>query len=312
MATLKQRFAKQTKAVLPMTWGKPQVPGVVPLMATNKGNVAETPIPGEELLTSFESGTVRSPVQFSKGHIEPPLLDILSDKISVANRLPKRYLEPPLSDKVSSSELLQPTSRSLPASFTAKQVSDDHWSVFPDAHSLSSHFANIDFHSIGDYFKSIPQELFYFLNSHKPSECIGIVYNSVKHFSRRTMLDFGSNVFLITDVEATRIGIPILRHSIALNTANGSSTILGVTPPLLISYGCIDRGLQSSHCMLVIKSTLSTCFDLLIGNPDCAEFRAIHDTGLGTLTLSRLCPSAYHEPPVVLPVFSATPSSFTS
>jgi hypothetical protein len=119
------------------------------------------------------------------------------------------------------------------------------------------------------------------------------------------MLDFGSNVFLITDVEATRIGIPILRHSIALNTANGSSTILGVTPPLLSSYRCIDRVLQSSHCMLVIKSTSSTCFDLLIGNPDCSEFRAIHDTGLGTLSLSKLCsdPYAHPEPPVVLPVF---------
>jgi hypothetical protein len=165
MATLKQRFAKQTKAVLPMTWGKPQVPGVVPLMATNKGNVAETPIPREELLTSSESGTLRSPVEFSKGHTEPPLLD----KLSVDNRLPKRYLEPPLSDKVSSSELLQPTSRSLRASFTAKQVSDDHWSIFPDAHSLASHFANIDFHSIGDYFKSIPQELFYFHNPSQPN-----------------------------------------------------------------------------------------------------------------------------------------------
>jgi hypothetical protein len=133
---------------------------------------------------------------------------------------------------------------------------------------LASHFANVDFHSIGDYFQSIPQELFYFANTPSPSECVGIVYSSFKHLSLRTMLDFGSNVFLITDFEANRIGIPILRHKIALNTANGSSTILGVTPPLLLSYGCIDKGLQSSHCMLVIKSTSLTCFDLLIGNPE--------------------------------------------
>ncbi|GAX86349.1 hypothetical protein CEUSTIGMA_g13761.t1 [Chlamydomonas eustigma] len=99
------------------------------------------------------------------------------------------------------------------------------------------------------------------------------------------MLDYGSNVFLITDVEARRIGIPILRHKIALNTANGSSTILGVTPPLLLSYGSKERELLTRHCMLVIKATPSTCFDLLIGNADCAELRAVHDTGFNTLSL---------------------------
>ncbi|GAX86229.1 hypothetical protein CEUSTIGMA_g13642.t1 [Chlamydomonas eustigma] len=99
------------------------------------------------------------------------------------------------------------------------------------------------------------------------------------------MLDFGSNVFLITDVEARRIGIPILRHKIALNTANGASTILGVTPPLLLSYGSKERELLTRHCMLVIKATPSTCFDLLVGNADCAELRAVHDTGFNTLSL---------------------------
>ncbi|GAX76685.1 hypothetical protein CEUSTIGMA_g4131.t1 [Chlamydomonas eustigma] len=34
-----------------------------------------------------------------------------------------------------------------------------------------------------------------------------------------------------------RIGIPILQPKIALNIANGANTILGVTPPLLLSYG---------------------------------------------------------------------------
>ncbi|GAX77831.1 hypothetical protein CEUSTIGMA_g5274.t1 [Chlamydomonas eustigma] len=244
------------------------------------------PIQGKELLQPSQS-TVVHPVQQSACPSQPPL----SDKVSSFGQ--------------KSSDIL------LPASFTAKQVSDDHWSPFPDANSLACHFANIDFKSIGDYFQIIPQELFYFLNPSDPSKCIGIVFNSFKHISPRTMLDFGSNVFLITDVEARRIGIPILRHKIALNTANGASTILGVTPPLLLSYGSKERELLTRHCMLVIKATPSTCFDLLIGNADCAELRAVHDTGFNTLSLYPVMrdPLMYDDPRVVLPVVSATPST---
>ncbi|GAX74688.1 hypothetical protein CEUSTIGMA_g2136.t1 [Chlamydomonas eustigma] len=230
MTTLKQRFAKQSKTVLPMTWGKPQVPGVVPLMEIkNKSAIGDR---GKELLQPSKSTVL----QQSTGPSEPPL----SDKVS--------FVGPKF-----------PSDISIPASFIAKQI--------------------------------IPQQLFYFLNPTDPN--------------------YGSNVFLITDVEAKRIGIPILRHKIALNTANGASTILGVTPPLLLSYGSKERELLTRHCMLVIKATPSTCFDLLIGNADCAELRAVHDTGFNTLSLYPVIrdPLMYDDPRVVLPVVSATPST---
>jgi hypothetical protein len=117
-----------------------------------------------------------------------------------------------------------------------------------------------------------------------PAACIGVLSSSdLKVCAPRTLLDFGSDTFLMTSAVAETLGVPILPGPVRLRGSNGTSNVLGSTPPLTLSYGSHPQELTTTHCFLVVDS--NPLFDILLGNADAEAFGAVHDTGERTLTL---------------------------
>ncbi|GAX83930.1 hypothetical protein CEUSTIGMA_g11354.t1 [Chlamydomonas eustigma] len=137
------------------------------------------------------------------------------------------------------------------------------------------------------YFKGLPSKLFYFENNpDMPHESVGVVVKGQRCVSPASLLDFGSNCYLMAASEADRLGIQVHTLSVKLHTASGLGNIVGVTCPLIIEYGAAPHALHSSHCFIVIKDYHGMCFSMLFGNPDAFTFNAVHDVSAGLLHLS--------------------------
>ena len=147
--------------------------------------------------------------------------------------------------------------------------------------------------AIRAYFASRTPILYYVANDvTHPAGCVGLIVNGQKKTIASTMLDGGSNCFILSSEAVEQLGVPTFHLPIPLSTSAGSSTIKAITAPLMVSYGDEEADIQESHCFLVVDTKPGMCFHALLGNPDLQKYGAIHDTSTCcTLGIPRISPT---------------------
>jgi hypothetical protein len=129
------------------------------------------------------------------------------------------------------------------------------------------------------YFASLPHRLFYIANPpDQPGQSVGLMIAGQKQLIPDSLLDWGSNVFLMSESIASSCRIVVHPIPVRLNTSNGATAVLGVTAPIIVSYGAGMHEVQREHCFLVVRTSPGACFKLLIGNSDALRYGAAHDT----------------------------------
>jgi len=106
-----------------------------------------------------------------------------------------------------------------------------------------------------------------------------------KMLVNRTLLDGGSNGYLMTSAVAEALGVEVIPSAVTLNMANGQYSAVGTTPPIEISYGSGLHEITTKHCFLVVPALASSAYDLLLGNVDMMLYHGIHNMGQGVLEL---------------------------
>ena len=142
-----------------------------------------------------------------------------------------------------------------------------------------------------------------------PKSQVGLLHGGDKHSDPKTMLDWGSNVYLVDDKFCRENGIPIFPTSIRLATSNAASTrLVGITPVITVSYGTAPDVFCTEHAFLVVPHVKNGPFRILIGNRDAMIHGGVHDMGAHTLSYrTKWSTMGLKSPMVSFPLISRRP-----
>ena len=139
---------------------------------------------------------------------------------------------------------------------------------------------------------SLKNDLRYAANpSSDLGQCISLLIpgdageDPIAHSNLRILIDDGSTAHLISEAACRKLGIPINPTTLQLSTStSASSSVVGLTPALQLSYGTPPAGIMEYHYFIVTKG-VEHLYDILLGNIETKKYMGSISTYPNSLNL---------------------------